>query len=289
MKTLAEQINEVKNSKTSKTEKRFALAKLGLIKSDIEIIMATLPKPEQKSRFTYTFGVEIECLVPRREVEAKAAANDLRIAYEGYNHIDNTQYFKFVSDASIQGSNPIECVSPVLTSKDGFKTLENCCKTLNEAGARVNRSTGLHVHIATKDMDEVWYSNVFVNYKKIETAIDKFMSESRRQYNNCFCKSLFRKNLEECFDRASILNALHNDRYYKVNACSYQRHKTIEFRQHQGTTDFRKISAWVKFCAKLVAWSKTNRLQRAIFNIDEIPFLTKQEIRFFKNRAQQLA
>lgn len=57
MKTLSEEINEIKNAKMSKTAKRTALAKLGLIASDVEIIMSNMPAPESRgSRFGYTFG-----------------------------------------------------------------------------------------------------------------------------------------------------------------------------------------------------------------------------------------
>ena len=82
---------------------------------------------------------------------------------------------------------------------------------------------------------------------------------------------------------------MNGNRYFKVNACSYSRHRTIEFRQHQGSTDFEKISNWVNFCAKLVAWSKKNVLSSEASSIDEIPFLTAKEKSFFKSRAEVLA
>jgi hypothetical protein len=81
---------------------------------------------------------------------------------------------------------------------------------------------------------------------------------------------------------------MHGNRYFKVNAVSYSRHKTIEFRQHQGSTDFAKISNWVRFCAKLVEFSKRNKLQAPIASINDIPFLTATEKRFFNQRAEAL-
>ena len=45
-------------------------------------------------------------------------------------------------------------------------------------------------------------------------------------------------------------------------------HKTIEFRQHQGSTNFTKISHWVKFLGKLVEWSRSNRLTERIDRIE---------------------
>lgn len=41
-------------------------------------------------------------------------------------------------------------------------------------------------------------------------------------------------------------------RYYKVNFMSFAQHGTIEFRQHEGTTDPRVIVAWVEFVLALV-------------------------------------
>ena len=218
-----------------------------------------------------------------------ATRNAMPFQYEGYNHTDNNHYYKFVSDSSIRGENPIECVSPVLTGKTGMKSLETCCKALNEANAQVNRSTGLHVHIGAQNLSDEAYINVFKNYQKLERVIDTFMAISRRANNSQWCRTLQGKDFTMCTTKLDIFDVMNGNRYYKVNACSYSRHKTIEFRQHQGSTDFEKISNWVNFCAKLVAWSKKNVLSSEVNSIDEIPFLTAKEKSFFKSRAEVLA
>ena len=287
MKTLNEQISDIKNGKGSKTMKKEALIKLGLRKHEIDIVLADLPKQVRES-FKFTFGVEIECLVAARVMRECAERNNMPFQYEGYNHTDNNHYYKFVSDASIRGENPIECVSPVLTGKDGMKSLENCCKALNEANAQVNVSTGLHVHIGAQNLSDEAYANVFKNYQKLERVIDTFMARSRRENNSQWCRSLIGKDFSFCNTKIDVYDVMRGDRYYKVNACSYHRHKTIEFRQHQGSTDFEKISNWVNFCAKLVAWSRKNVLASEVISIDDIPFLTKKEKTYFKRRAEIL-
>lgn len=146
MKTLNEEIQEIKNMKGSKAAKKEDFIKLGLRKYEIELLLSELPK-QVREVHKFTFGVEIECLVAASLMRESATRNAMPFRYEGYNHTDNNHYYKFVSDSSIRGENPIECVSPVLTGKAGMKSLENCCKALNEAGAQVNISTGLHVHI----------------------------------------------------------------------------------------------------------------------------------------------
>ena len=287
MKSLNEEIQDIKTGKGSKTSKKEALIKLGLRKHEIDIILSDLPK-QVTERFKFTFGVEIECLVASSVMHECATRNAMPFQYEGYNHEDNNHYYKFVSDSSIRGENPIECVSPVLTGKAGMKSLENCCKALNEANAQVNVSTGLHVHIGAQNLSDEAYVNVFKNYQKLESVIDTFMARSRRENNSQWCRSLQGKDFSFCTSKNDVYDVMSGNRYYKVNACSYSRHRTIEFRQHQGSTDFEKISNWVNFCAKLVAWSKKNVLQTEVTSIDEIPFLTVKEKSFFKQRAEIL-
>lgn len=286
MKTLKEQVEEIKIGKGSRTSKKEALVKLGLRPYEISLIMAELPKKVRES-FVFTFGVEIECMVLRESMISCAENNDMPFRYEGYNHRDNNHYYKFVSDSSIIGANPIECVSPILKGKDGMKSLELCCKSLNEAGAQVNKSTGLHVHIGASGLTDIQYVNVFVNYQKLEMVIDSFMARSRRDNNNRYCKSIKGFSLDGCNNASEVLGKLES-RYFKVNPQSWYAHKTIEFRQHQGSTDFEKISNWVNFCMKLVAWSKNNRLENEVSSIEEIPFLTSKEKKFFNSRREAL-
>lgn len=288
MKTLKEQVEEIKNMKGSKSAKKAAFIKLGLRKYEVELLMAEMPKAITETH-KFTFGVEIECLVAANIMRECATRNEMPFQYEGYNHVDNNHYYKFVSDSSIRGENPIECVSPVLAGKAGMKSLETCCKALNEANAQVNISTGLHVHIGAANLSDEAYINVFKNYQKLEKVIDTFMAKSRRANNSQWCRTLQDHDFSLCRIKRDILIELNCDRYHRVNACSYERHKTIEFRQHQGSTDYEKISNWVNFCAKLVAWSKKNVLSSEITSIDEIPFLTAKEKSFFKSRAEVLA
>lgn len=49
MKTLNEQISDIKNGKGSKTMKKEALVKLGLRKHEIDIVLADLPKQVRES------------------------------------------------------------------------------------------------------------------------------------------------------------------------------------------------------------------------------------------------
>ena len=286
-KSLSEQINDIKNAKMSRKDKIQALIKLGIRENEAVVILPVEHR-EPAHRFTFTFGVEIECVMPRMQFEAVANVTGVPYQFESYNHRDNREYFKFTTDASIcttrgREGSPIECVSPILDgTKNGFDKLEACCKALNEAGAYVNTSTGLHVHIGASELNSTQYVNVFKNYKMLQNVISSFLAPSRR--NAYYCAPLTDHNFAYCSNRVDVLNEMDNDRYHAVNPKSYGAHGTIEFRQHQGTTNFTKIKNWVNFCAKLVAYSMNNVIEHEVASIDEIPFLSAAEKRFFKSR-----
>lgn len=287
MKTLNEQVNEIKVANTSKASKKAALAKLGITPYEISIILADV---EGKVSGRFTFGVEMECFVNSGAIRTAAERTGMAYEYEGYNHRDGHSYFKFTTDSSVRGmDDPIECVSPVLTGNDGKRMLKNACKTLNKADAKVNSTCGLHVHIGAAKLTDKQYCNVFVNYMYLEAVIDTFMAQSRR--NNEYANTIqdHKYAIERAVTIQNIQNALHNWRYHKINPMSYDRHKTIEFRQHSGTTNYEKIINWVNFCGKLVIWSKKNRLTAPVASIDEIPFLSNEEKSFFKARAEHFA
>mgnify|MGYP002623782179 CR=1 FL=1 len=303
MKTLNEQIEEVMNERGTKAAKREKLLKIGITNNDIEQLFFVERQIAKRNRAEqgverrraidniisrYTFGVEIECYaVNRQDVINKAAAKGLTLQSENYNHRTRPHY-KLVNDASIMGANPVECVSPVLKGKRGLNSLKKCCEALNEVGAMVNKTTGLHIHVGG-NITEQQYVNTFSNYVFLEKLIDTFMADSRK--NNRFAKSLqpMGFGLYHSQNRHDIKRVLMGDRYYKVNCLSIERHGTIEFRQHQGTTDYEKISYWAKFCIKLVDWSKQNRLTAYVASIDEIPFLSDSEKAYFKARAEHFA
>ena len=291
MKSLNEQIKEVMQKNASKAVKTQDLIKLGIKAQDIANLFKVY-QVDGDDAISYTLGVEIECFnVDRDRFLHLVRRQGIEIQHEDYNH-DTRNHYKVVSDSSILGDNALECVSPVLKGKTGLKSLKKVCDSLNQSGAQVNRSTGLHVHVGLQGIDIEQYKSIFVNYYFLENAIDKFMANSRRGNSNTYCRSItYDKSvyLAECQTFEKIAQVFSYERYFKVNPMSYSRHNTLEFRQHQGTADYAKIEMWVKFICKLVKWSKNNRLDAGIDNISDIPFLSEKEKSYFTNRAAALA
>ena len=206
------------------------------------------------------FGIEIECISSgSRSAMARAlVAAGINCEVQGYNH--NTQsVWKIVDDSSLP-SGGFELVSPPLSGQEGLRQVETAMKVLVAEGARVNRDCGLHVHVDARDLTVPDVLNIVKRYHKFESKIDAIMPNSRRNSNNRFCNSMAeftRRNRElETYTDVARMCGRVDDRYYKVNLCSYNRHNTVEFRQHSGTVNATKAVNWIVFCVTFVETSR---------------------------------
>lgn len=252
------------------------------------------------SELRYAFGVEIECGLNKRKFCGRARANNFN-EYETqrYNHNDLSDRFKFVSDASVRVEDSTELVSPILSGAGGLEKLRTVCTILSEAEAKVNITCGLHVHIDAHTLSKQHYLNVFINYQRIERIIDTFMSPSRRASHNFYCRTIKHIKYAEIdanyyYTTEAIANRIdrlcNNSRYYKVNHQAFLRHKSLEFRQHQGSVDFVKICNWIKFLQLLVAWSERNTIDADnCRTINDLPFLTDELKEYYTMRANHFA
>ena len=247
MKTLKEQVDEIVKGTGSNYVKSVSLVKLGLDPYEVKLLLGSIAtrKGSTFNANNLTFGVEIETYnVVRDSLIREVEQRSISISSENYNHRDNKTYYKIVSYASIQGTNGQEVVSPILKGKKGLNSLKMVCDSLNAVGAKVNKSTGLHVHFDASKIGDGHFIQIFKNYQKLESVIDSFMPCSRRSNYNIYCKSLAGIHYDGCQTKSDVIN-YNGTRYRKVNAESYLRHKTIEFRQHSGTTEYGKIANWI--------------------------------------------
>ena len=195
------------------------------------------------------FGIEMELTGLTMNQGLSALQNaGLTACIEGYNH-DTRPHWKIVTDASVQGG--FEVVSPILRGDAGLAEAERAADALKRAGARINKTCGLHVHFAADNLSVDAIRTIAVRYATFEGEIDAFMPHSRRANTNYFCRStrqIFLNNRD--FSSAATITDLaraQGSRYFKLNLQSYTRHKTIEFRQHSGTVEAAKIRNWILF------------------------------------------
>jgi hypothetical protein len=172
------------------------------------------------------------------------------------------------------GRYGVEIASPPLRGEAGIAALWEVLRLLNENHAPLcNRSCGLHVHLGRPPghnaplLDHRGWQRLTALYFKYEDALDRLMPEERRD-NNCDCaRSLFSMLPNDAGSRAScpdpnaitrafsdisssedwtaLKHILRSERYLKYNLTSYDLHGTIEFRQHEGTTNFAQTLMWL--------------------------------------------
>ena len=103
----------------------------------------------------------------------------------------------------------------------------------------------------------------------MEDKFDEIQPTSRRANSNTYCKNVSsiangnRTSAIQKINGASSISNLSSSvfnggRYFKLNVQSFQRHGTVEFRQHSGTTTFSKIKNWILICGRLVEYAKQN-------------------------------
>ncbi len=205
------------------------------------------------------FGIEIEAgNVPTHELESALnrafaeAGLDMTAEQEGYNHITRS-HWKITSDASVNLRNAFEVVSPILQGQNGLDQLEVVCRTLNELGATVNVSCGLHVHLNSTDLTVGEILSVYNRYADFGSQIDTVVSPSRRGEGARYVSEI-NKLTGSYKSKQRLANA--RGKYHKVNLVNVSQRGTIEFRQHQGTTDYDKITHWLSFLQHFVEASR---------------------------------
>lgn len=173
--------------------------------------------------------------------------------------------WKLHEDVSIEGPNPIEIVTPPLQGMAGINQVVKFCNVFGKY-ASVNDSTGLHVHVGAADFlaknsGAQRLTLALLHFKNFEPLFDSLVNASRR--NNKFAASIDNQteilsNYKQIIkDKARKLNSMldiltKGERYKKLNLESLAKHKTLEFRQMQGTLNPTIVKNWIVICTSFV-------------------------------------
>lgn len=107
------------------------------------------------------------------------------------------QKWRFHDDGSIRDTRndvhrTVEVVSPILSGAKGLKEVRKACAALAKAGAYVNKSCGLHVHVGARDLTVPEVITLCKRYVAHESYIDSILHPSRRGGENRYCNSVQR-------------------------------------------------------------------------------------------------
>lgn len=239
------------------------------------------------------FGVEIEMTGVTREIAAKTVANVLQSkASEPQNHpyytrtITDTlgRKWKVMRDSSIdeQAKNGqatdehrVEFVTPPLNYND-IDLLQKLVRELKKAGAMVNSSCGIHIHVdganhnpqslrrlvnfMTARQDLIYEALEIDSYrgsrwcKKLSPELLKNM-RCKRELTKTEIEKIWYSPANDGYGYGVNHEHYNTTRYHGVNLHSFFSKGTVEFRLFNSTLHAGKIKAYIQFCLAVSAWA----------------------------------
>ena len=225
------------------------------------------------------FGIEIEMTGITRAAAAKVIAGHFLTdtvhiggMYDTYIvRDDSDRHWKVVSDSSIRcesrrgesaGRNyAVEFVSPIC-QYDDIETIQELVRKLRGAGAKVNNSCGIHVHVdASRHTVQTLRNIVNIMAAKEDLLYKTLQVEVRRQYycqkaDTRFLDEINRKrpkSLEELeaiwYDgRGDRYTHYDDTRYHGLNLHSVFSKGTIEFRLFNSTLHAGEVKSYIQLC-----------------------------------------
>lgn len=239
------------------------------------------------------FGVEIEFVgIGQYDAYLAVQAAGLAVRHTGYTHSVISEW-KVVPDGSVRSGG--ELVSPPLRGEEGFAQVRIALKALRDAGARVSRSCGLHVHHDMNGASADDLIAIVAAYAKHNRAIDEIMPQSRRdgrwaakwtEHEIDAAKGLVAQHVSPEYVARS---AAYGNRYKDVNLTAFAKYGTVEFRQHAGTLNAEKVIGWIRLGQAIIQAASTLADMDAAADIAALADLLRTEGGLSETDAAYLA
>ena len=229
-----------------------------------------------------TFGIELEFTGITRKQAAAAIAKTIRGDYNysreaSYDrrtiHGPDGRKWSVCSDSSVSGSysgNGGEFVTPICTYTD-IETVQECIRALRKAGAKVDNSCGLHIHVGADKHNAKTLKNLVFTFRAKENLIYKAVGAEDRM-DNSYCKPIDDrlvnnikkvKNIDinkladtwySTYAPGQSRSAHYNDsRYHGLNLHSVWYHGTVEFRLFHATLHAGEVRAYINLVLAMSA------------------------------------
>ena len=230
-----------------------------------------------------TFGIEIETIKQTRERVANAiqsvvggSVRHIGTTYDAWTVTDaRGRNWKVVTDSSLNASRDrqAEIVSPVLKAAD-IEELQEIIRAVRRAGAKVDSSCGIHIHIGADAFTPKAVTNLVKTVNKQEDLIYAALNVNpsrKASWAKPVDASFLRKIETRKPKRMDELNAAwygslnrnptHYDRsrYHGLNLHNIWYRGTIEFRLFNATLHAGKVKAYIQFCLALASKAITSR------------------------------
>lgn len=223
---------------------------------------------------TLRFGIEIETISQTRKTVAKAIQSVIggtiqRIG-DPYEVIaPDGRRWKVMADSSLSASinRQAEIVSPIL-NYDDIETTQEIVRAVRRAGAKVDATCGIHIHVDGANFDAKSVRNLVKIFNKQEALIMHALGVCEDRQRR-WCKNVdqdfltkIEQKLTNSFD--DINKAwfgqytpnpchYHSARYRALNITTLWQIGTIEFRVFNSTLHAGKVKAYIQFSLALAA------------------------------------
>ena len=218
------------------------------------------------TRNSMTFGIELEIAGMFCSDAARAMQNaGLSCHDNGYDHTVLNNW-KVVPDGSV--NNGCEVVSPVLTGDDGLTEVRTVAGILRAAGATVNKSCGMHIHIGVDNaLTTLEMARVIAAHQRWQAAFDALLTTDRLRNsaelykgNTNYARKRTRRQAVRLADNWNTMPlrdiSRHETRYFALNVNAFYKYGTFEVRSHQGSTNGKNATAWIAFNTAFMQWAK---------------------------------
>jgi len=240
-----------------------------------------------------TFGIEIETINQTRQTVANAIQSVVGgttrhegLGYDAWTVTDaKGRTWKAVTDASLSASRDLqaEIVSPILKAED-ITELQEVVRAVRAAGAKVDASCGIHIHIGANAFTPQAVANLVKTVHKQEELIYEALKVNptrKAAYAKPVDADFLRKietrkparmdDLNTAWYGQLNRNPQHYDRsrYHALNLHNIWYRGTIEFRLFNGTLHAGKIKAYIQFCLALASKaieSRSAKSEKRTFN-----------------------
>lgn len=244
------------------------------------------------------FGVEVEMTGITREQAARALADYFGTEpRQGYDYYESWyvpdpegKEWRFMSDSSLRlekktdtgyehtsnNDYSVEMVSPKLAYAE-LPKFQECVRRVRKAGAKVNASCGLHVHVdasnhnrqSLKNLLGIMYSKEDILFKALNVNPNRVtqycqkvrepMLRQARQLSSDETKDL--TQLESIWYEGNVSSSEHYNwtRYYALNLHSVFYRGTVEWRCFNSTLHAGRAAAYINLCLAMSAQAIAQR------------------------------
>lgn len=236
-----------------------------------------------------TFGVEFEFGSKIDTSDIYDMLQEAGFDLQKLNSLKQYEAWNVINDASIVVDgfiDDVEIVSPILKGRRGLaelKRMTDLLNTLKRMGLiKQNRTCGTHVHHSARKYTAI--SKLIYTGEMAQPIMNQFVTKHRamteeqieRYEDNVDTVYQAPIKKDKYFDGKKLKASF--EKYINLNVNGFRKVGTVEFRQLQGTTQFRKIASWIIMGQKVIKGSRKFKKSQTMsttkdfftyFNIDE--------------------